>query len=75
MAKPLTEVESGTKVKVVDIVSGRGATTMLREVGIVPGTELEVVKTGPGPVIVRIGGATFSLGRGLAAKVLVEKVE
>ncbi len=74
MTKPLTEVEPGTRVRVVDVMAGRGAMAMLREVGIVPGTELEVVKTGPGPVIVRVGGATFSLGRGLAAKVLVEEV-
>jgi ferrous iron transport protein A len=43
--------------------------------GILPGSHLEVVfNRGTGPIIVRVGNAEISLGRGIARKILV-KVE
>ncbi|WP_148679753.1 FeoA family protein [Methanopyrus kandleri] len=71
--KTLLEVPEGRTVRVVDVAAGKGAAAMLYELGIRPGARVEVVKSGPGPVIVRVGGAKYSLGRGLAAKVIVEE--
>ena len=41
--------------------------------GILPGTELVLLKGGPGgPVIVDVLGSRFMLGRGMAQRVMVE---
>ena len=39
--------------------------------GFAPGSEVEVIANGRGPVVVRVRGVTVALGRGVAAKVLV----
>ncbi len=75
MAKSLAEVEEGRTVRIVDVVAGRGAAAMLYNLGLRPGARVEVIRSGPGPVVVRTEGGTFSIGRGLAFKVLVEEEE
>jgi Fe2+ transport system protein FeoA len=43
--------------------------------GILPGTELALVRCGAaGPVIVDVRGSQFILGRGMAQRVLVERL-
>ncbi len=73
MPKTLAEVEEGRVVRIVDVVAGRGAAAMLYNLGLRPGARVEVVKSGPGPIVVRAEGSTFSIGRGLASKVIVEE--
>lgn len=74
---PLSIIEEGKTVKVVKIIGGRGLVRRLYEIGLLPGAEIEVVRNSKhGPVIIRnkIAG-TFSLGYGVARKVIVEVMQ
>lgn len=73
---PLSIIEEGKTVRVVKVLGGRGLARRLYEIGLLPGAEIEVVRNSKhGPVIVRnkIAG-TFSLGYGVARKIVVEVV-
>ncbi len=72
---PLSELKRGSKGRVVSIAAGYGATRRLMEMGLIPGETVEVLSNYFGPVVVRVRGVTFALGRGLASKVLVEVIE
>ncbi len=74
MSKPLTEFPKGSKVKVVDIVAGRGLRDRLLQMGLTPGTVVEVVENSLGPMILSVRGVTVALGRGMASKVLAEEI-
>ncbi len=70
---PLSEIETGSRVRLVSIHGGHNVTRRLAAMGILPHTELEVVKNDhPGPFIIRIRGARIALGRGVAGKLLVK---
>lgn len=72
--KSLISLQIGEKGKIVKISGGRGACKRLNELGLIPGTEIEVVnKISSGPVMIKVKGSKLALGRGLAIKVLVTK--
>lgn len=73
---PLSVVEEGKTVRIVRIIGGRGLVKRLYEIGLLPGTELKIVRnTRFGPVVVRNNvSGTFSLGFGVARKIMVEVV-
>jgi ferrous iron transport protein A len=75
MLKPLTELPKGSKVRVVDIVAGKGLRDRLLQMGLTPGTVVEVVENSSGPIILSVRGVTIALGRGMASKVLVEELQ
>jgi ferrous iron transport protein A len=71
----LDRMKKGARGRVVDVLGGHGAVRKLSAQGIVPGMVVE--KTGElrgGPVLLKVGGAQFALGRGLAKRVLVEVI-
>lgn len=69
----LDEVPEGAKAVVVDVAGwGHGLRKRLLEMGLVPGTTVEVLRNNRGPLIVKVRGATVALGRGLAKKVIVK---
>jgi len=69
-SKPLLTLQVGRKGVVGKIVGGRSACKRLNELGLVPGTEIEMVnKIANGPVMIRVKGSKLALGRGLASKV------
>ncbi|UXD21443.1 FeoA family protein [Ignicoccus pacificus DSM 13166] len=70
----LVDVPAGTTVVVKSIPAGLGASITLRELGIVEGAKVKVIRNSPfgGPLIVEVNGARYALGRGLASKVEVE---
>ena len=71
----LSEAPSGAVVKVKSISAGLSASTRLRELGIVEGVEIKVVRNSSfGPLIIEVDGNRYALGRGLANKVEVELV-
>ncbi len=72
MPVPLTSLPPGAKARVVGIAGGYGAVRRLLEMGITPGTIIEVVQVLPGPIVVRVRGTLVALGRGIAQKILVE---
>ena len=71
----LEEMNPGMKGIVREIMGGRGAMRRLMELGIVPGTMVEVIQNYMrGPVIVRVRGMEMAIGRGVASKIIVEEV-
>lgn len=74
----LSEVQEGTSVIVREVSdSDGGRLRYLAELGLYPGTRLEVLQREPfdGPILVRIEGRERSLGRNVAEAVRVEQQE
>lgn len=68
----LDEVPEGARAVVVDVAArGYGLRRRLLEMGLTPGTEVEVVRNERGAVVIRMRGATVAIGKGLARKVVV----
>ena len=55
-----------------EIRGGRGLVRRLVELGFTPNSEVTIVKSNPGPILVSIKGSRIALGRGVAMKILVE---
>jgi len=74
MIVSLTNIKTGSKVRVVRIRGGLGIRQRLSCLGIHPGDLIVLQKSGfmRGPVLVNIHGNQVALGRGVAAKILVE---
>ncbi|MBD3193158.1 MAG: hypothetical protein GF308_21170 [Candidatus Heimdallarchaeota archaeon] len=54
------------------IQAGRGACRRLTELGLIPGTPVQMVnKIKRGPVLIRVKGTKLAIGRGLACKIRV----
>lgn len=69
---PLSFVLSGEEVVIDRLIGGRAAQQRLADMGLTPGTSVEVIKaSGPGPIIVAFRGSRLALGHGLSHKVLV----
>jgi Fur family ferric uptake transcriptional regulator len=69
---PLSFVLPGEQVVIDRLVGGRQVQQRLADMGLTPGTTIEVIKaSGPGPIIVAFRGSRYALGRGLSQKVLV----
>lgn len=74
----LDQAPTGVKLVVSDIEPrGAGATARLLDMGLIPGTELEVVAVHPfkGPVVIRMQGTEIAVGRGIARRVKVALAE
>jgi ferrous iron transport protein A len=70
----LNDLHIGDKGKIAKITGGRTACKRLNELGLIPGTEVELVnKISSGPVMIKVKGSKLALGRGLASKVLLVK--
>ncbi len=75
MSKYLLTLNKGDIGKVKTIDAGRGATRRLYEMGFNTGASVKIVKNDSGPVIVDLNGNKVALGRGLASKIVIEKLE
>lgn len=74
-ARTLSEVPAGTRVRVQALQGGRGFLTRLAAFGVIRGACVEVVQNhGHGPLLVQVRGTRLALGRGEAARILVEAV-
>ncbi|MCM8786383.1 MAG: ferrous iron transport protein A [Candidatus Omnitrophica bacterium] len=69
----LSEVKEG-KYKVIDIIK-HGKLKKLYNMGIFIGDIIEVIKSSPGPIIIKKGNITIGIGYGIAIDILVEKVD
>ena len=70
---PLSDIQTGRKVQLVAIDGGQIVTRRLTAMGMLPHSELEVVRNDhPGPFIVRVRGTRIALGRGFARKIMVK---
>lgn len=72
---PLSSLRPRERGRVLSILGGWGAARRLMELGLVPGEVVEVVSNSYGPIVVRVRGSSFALGRGLASKVIVEVID
>ncbi|UYP47835.1 hypothetical protein NEF87_004120 [Candidatus Lokiarchaeum ossiferum] len=71
---PLSDLPLNVKAKVSHIFAGIRATQRLSGMGITPGTVIEKISAAPfrGPVQISLRGTRLAIGRGLAAKILIQ---
>jgi len=70
---PLTMVSEGGRAIMRSVAGGQEVRGRLAALGLLPGTELEVVRnSGHGPFVVAIKGSRVVIGRGMAARIEVE---
>jgi len=66
----LRDVPPGTKVKVIGIHNGKRIVMRLMQMGIYPGTVIEVIDN-RGSIMIRVRGSIVALGKGIASKILI----
>lgn len=72
---PLTETSSDSKVRVIQIPTGRQQMNRLFQLGLVRDEEIEIVKNnGHGPLLILVKDTKIILGRGIASRVMVDLV-
>ncbi len=71
---PLTMIEEGSKVKIKKIASGINLKRRLESMGIGIDKVVEILKSAPGPIILKVENSKIALGFGEASKIYVEKV-
>ncbi len=72
----LLEARPGTRLRVVQILGGRGVRNRLFAMGLNPGDYIRIIQTAPfrGAFFIEnlTNGSKFALGRGIARKIMVE---
>ena len=71
---PLAFAQPGKEVELVGVRAGWGLQRKLADMGLLPGTRVRVMNSGPGPVLIDHMGARLALGHGVALKILVKEV-
>lgn len=71
----LVELKDGETGMIVSVHGGKMLTKRLADLGLTPGVEIKVLRKTffSGPVQVEVFGSRLVLGRGLAAKIIVEQ--
>ena len=69
---PLTTVNPGQEVTLIDIQGGRGLKSKLYSMGLIPGVKLRIVGNGGGPIMIAINDTRLALGLGMARRIMVE---
>jgi ferrous iron transport protein A len=77
MPTTLEKILENSKARVVDIRGGPGVRQRLSQMGIHPGDRITILRYGAlrGPILIEIHGSQVALGRGIAAKIVVEETE
>ena len=73
---PLAQLKAGQKgrVTLVGLCGGRDFSQHLHDMGIVEGSEFEVITPGrPGPFLVNINNTSLAIGQGVAGKIMIEE--
>ncbi len=73
----LAEIKEGEKAKIIKIEGGYGFQRNLRTRGIREGKIVEIVAKHPlmGPLVISIEGRETTIGRGMAKKIMVERIQ
>ena len=72
-ARPLSMVQAGETVKLAGIEAGRGLSSRLASMGLVPNVEITVINNSHlGPFVISVKNSKMMLGRGMAHKIMVE---
>lgn len=70
---PLALIREGSKTVLRSIQGGRHLRGRLASLGLIPGTEVTVLRNGGGgPFVVAVNNARICIGRGMAMKIEVE---
>ena len=74
LIKCLTECNFGAELIVVSVDAGQRAKQRLANLGLVPGVIITKEQAAPfrGPVKIKVKGTSLVIGRGLAAKLMVD---
>ena len=73
MPIPLSNIGTGQNVRVDQIDGGRRIRAHLQAMGMGRGTVVKVINNNAsGPLIVALGSSRLTIGKGMAAKILVE---
>lgn len=72
----LLDIPKGNSVRIIGFRGGKGIDVKLRQLGLSPGKEVKVLRFAPlgGPMMIDIEGRSVAIGRGIAARVRVEKI-
>jgi ferrous iron transport protein A len=72
---PLTMAAPGQPVQIVSVAAGQRAARRLAEMGLIPGSEIEIMQNqGCGPLLLAIRDTRLAIERGIAHKLLVQQV-
>jgi ferrous iron transport protein A len=72
---PLALAREGERVKVSRVSGGRGLVRRMTDLGLRPGTEIEIVSASrTGPFVIRLGEQRLGVGFGMAKKIFVDLV-
>ena len=76
MGVALSEIPVGSEAVIRRLPGGSGVFLRLREMGVLPGTRVKLVRTAPlgDPLEILVRGYNLSLRRGEAASIEVEKI-
>ncbi len=70
---PLSTIQNGHRARVISLEGGLGLQRRLREMGIVPGTEIEVLSNQfAGPFLIRVRGSRLAIGHHITHKIMVQ---
>ncbi|MBN1257336.1 MAG: ferrous iron transport protein A [Planctomycetes bacterium] len=70
--QPLSMIAPGRRARIVTVNAGRGLQARLAEMGLVPGTVIDVIQnSGSGAFVVAVKQGRLMLGRGMAHKIMV----
>ncbi|HOV64313.1 MAG TPA: FeoA family protein [Spirochaetia bacterium] len=73
---PLSNVKTGSKVRIVGCKAGKNLERRLEVLGCIPGEIIRVsLNDGHSPLIINVKGADVMLGRGMCGKIFVELPE
>ena len=76
VVKPLQQLSAlqpGSRATIRRIEAGRGLAARLSAMGLLPGAQVEVLKSGRGgPLVIKIKETKLVLGRGMTHKIIVE---
>jgi len=72
--EPLTGIKAGSFAIVKEVRGGKNVRNRLMEMGIIEGAAIRVVANSGGPLIVQLGNSRFAMGRGMAEKIVVDRL-
>lgn len=74
--RSLAEIRPRKSVKIVRITGGKNARMVLGQLGVGVGSEVKVLRNAPfaGPILLENNGTSVAIGRGIAAKIMVEEI-
>ena len=75
-AMPLPMLSAGRPACVRSVAAaGHGCLQKLGSMGIVPGIKVTVLNSQNGPLLLKVGGSRYAIGRGMAQKIMVVPCE